>query len=166
MEKIIEFLTWAEEKGWEVKKRIDRELTLTNEIANRYPVIPEQFDQFLKRVDTCVAADEKSWFLCVNDYNREVELAFSWDEFKKISLESACDDDSWKQEITKFWDRYLPIALSVRNGYTYYAIDLGSEFGSIVCGSEPEFEEAEQIASSFNQFLDKIMKNSVNFASF
>ncbi|MCC8437763.1 SMI1/KNR4 family protein [Brevibacillus sp. M2.1A] len=83
-----------------------------------------------------------------------------------MSLESACDDDSWKQEITKFWDRYLPIALSVRNGYTVYAIDLGSEFGSIVCGYEPEFEEVEQIASSFEQFLDKIMKNSVNFSSF
>lgn len=80
----------------------------------------------------------------------------------KVSLESACDDDSWKQEITKFWDMYLPIALSVRNGYT----DLGSEFGSIVCGYEPEFEEVEQIASSFHQFLDKIMKNSVNFSSF
>ncbi|BAH45427.1 hypothetical protein BBR47_44500 [Brevibacillus brevis NBRC 100599] len=79
-----------------------------------------------------------------------------------VSLESACDDDSWKQEITKFWDMYLPRALSVRNGYT----DLGSEVGSIVCGYEPEFEEVEQIASSFDQFLDKIMKNSVNFSSF
>ncbi|WP_370511691.1 hypothetical protein [Brevibacillus sp. AG162] len=60
----------------------------------------------------------------------------------------------------------MPIALSVRNGYTYYAIDLGNEFGSIVCGSEPEFEEVEHIASSFDQFLDKIMKNSVNFSLF
>ncbi|MBY0086417.1 MULTISPECIES: hypothetical protein [Brevibacillus] len=62
MEKIIEFLTWAEEKGWEVQKRINGELTLTNEIVNRYPVISEQFIQFLKLVDTCVAEDEKSWF--------------------------------------------------------------------------------------------------------
>lgn len=60
----------------------------------------------------------------------------------------------------------MPIALSVRNGYTFYAIDLGSEFGSIVSGYEPEFEEVEQIVSSVDQLLDKFMKNSVNCPSF
>jgi hypothetical protein len=48
-----------------------------------------------------------------------------------MSLDSAEGDTEWKQEITKFWDRYLPIVLSVRDGYSYYATDTHNENNSI-----------------------------------
>ena len=49
--------------------------------------------------------------------------------------------------------------MSVGNGYEYYAIELDS--GIIVSGFEPEFEEAETVADSFDEFLEKLMNNEL-----
>lgn len=96
-----------------------------------------------------VSADETSWFLCCDDYNGTSESAFKWNEFENLSLEAAGDDSEWKEEIRQWWDKRLPIIISVREGYSFYAIDLEGGNGRIVRGEEPEFEEAEVVADSF-----------------
>ena len=84
-------------------------------------------------------------------------------EFELLSLEAAMDDESWKSEITRWWDSYLPIVLSVENGYSFYAIDLTNDKGAIVHGYEPEFEEVEKVANTLEEFLELIMSNSIEF---
>ena len=86
-----------------------------------------------------IAPDGKAWFLSTNDYFGKSDLAFSWNEFEKISLDSAEGDTEWQQEIIKFLGRYLPVFLSVRNGYSFYAIDTQSLNGTVVYGIAPEF---------------------------
>lgn len=100
--------------------------------------------------------------MSINDYCGSSDLAFSWNEFEKISLNSAEGDDDWKQEIIKFLDRYLPVIISVRSGYAYYTIDTKSSSGVVVYGFEPEFEEIEEVSNYFNEFLDLIIKNIID----
>ena len=49
--------------------------------------------------------------------------------------------------------------LSVKDGYAYYAISMKD--GSIVQGTEPEFEECTPVTSSFADFLEKIIKSEL-----
>jgi len=157
MEEIERFVKWAEENGWMVQRRNTNELELPQDVILRYSNISNEYKQFLTFVDTCIAPDEKSWFLCLNDYKGIGDSAYRWNEVEKMCLYEAEDDDEWKEEITQFWDTHLSILFSVRSGYTYYALDTESELGAIVSGYEPEFEETDMIASGFFEFLDKIM---------
>lgn len=78
-----------------------------------------------------------------------------------ISLEAAQNDSEWKTEIISWWDRYLPIVMSVQGGYSFYAIDLSDKKGRIVKGHEPEFEEVKKVADTLSDFFVLIMKNKI-----
>jgi hypothetical protein len=158
---IKKFINWTEVKGWKLANRNDSNIVLPAHITERFQSIPEDFKSFLEMIDILIAPDEKVWFLSINDYCGSSDLAFNWNEFEKISLDSADGDNEWKQEIIKFWDRYLPVVMSVRNGYSYYAIDTQSTKNVVVYGYEPEFEEVEEVANSFSEFLELIMKNII-----
>ena len=105
--------------------------------------------------------DEKTWFLCQNEYNNISDLAFKWNEFEKLSLEVAEDDKELKKDIKQWWDKKLPIIISVKDGYTFFAIDLENNSGEIVRGEEPEFEETKVVANSFFEFLDMVIKEKI-----
>lgn len=49
--------------------------------------------------------------------------------------------------------------MSVKNEYSFYAIDILSK--KIVYGCEPEFEEVEIVADDFLKFLELIMKREI-----
>jgi len=49
--------------------------------------------------------------------------------------------------------------MSVKDGYSYYAVSMKD--GSIVHGSEPEFEECETAATSFEDFMRKIVVGQI-----
>lgn len=51
--------------------------------------------------------------------------------------------------------------MSVKNGYSFYAIDLDSETSAIIKGEEPEFEEAEIVAKDFYEFLNMLMSSKI-----
>ncbi len=53
-----------------------------------------------------------------------------------------------------------PNDLLLKRGSVYYAISMND--GSIVYGSEPEFEECKIVANSFEDFLLKIMKCEIS----
>ncbi|MCM1508923.1 MAG: hypothetical protein NC177_17585 [Ruminococcus flavefaciens] len=99
--------------------------------------------------------DCSAWFLCRKDYeNSENPDGFSWNEFEKISLESA-ESDGEKEKIKKWWECHLPVAMSVNGEYTFLAIDL--ENGSIVQGYEPDFEATETVAGNFEELIKMII---------
>lgn len=114
---------------------------------------------FISTVKSMINDDETTWFLCKNNFDMQIEDSFRWNEWEIISLESAENDIEWETEIKKFWNIHLPIIMSVKDGYSYYAISI--ENGSVVHGGEPEFEECKIVANSFEEFQLKIMKREI-----
>jgi len=55
----------------------------------------------------------------------------------------------------------MPIVFSVGDDYLYFALDTQDRSGSIVQGFVVDSGEYIVIASSFYEFLDKIMNNQV-----
>ncbi len=153
---IRKFNEWLKAQAWKVTLNESMNLCLNEEFIKRYSCISSEYQEFLRYFNEVISDDEKTWFLCSNEYNNTSKLAFRWNEFEELSLEATKDDEEWKEEIKRWWDKKLPIIMSVRDGYSFFAIDL--ENGTIVRGEEPEFEEIEIVAKSFYEFLDMMMK--------
>ena len=130
-------------------------------ITERYHSLPALWLQFIGEVRELFSPDETVWFLCAEDYDTRLDHAWRWNEWEQLSLENAEGDPDWTREIKAFWHGHLPIVLSVRNGYAYYAISMAD--GSVVYGSEPEFEECETVAGSFAEFLERVMDGTIPF---
>ena len=147
------------EQGWDIKLNKEQGKYLPEAITNRYTNIPKLWLEFIANVKYMVSPDETVWFLSAGDFDIQGDKAFQWNEWELISLESADGDIEWESEIKKFWSNHLPIVMSVKGGYSYYAISM--QDGSIVQGCEPEFEECEFVAHSFAAFIERIAKNEL-----
>jgi len=158
---IKQFINWAEEKKWDIIEQSKTNLNLDKEVVTRYKEIPNEYMLFMKMVERCVTPNDKTWFICESEFNNKSETAFKWNEFELLSLEAAENDAAWKSDITKWWSNYLPIVMSVDDGYSFYAIDITNEVGTIVRGYEPEFEEVEKVASNLDEFFELIMSNAI-----
>jgi hypothetical protein len=121
---------------------------------NRYPNIPEEIKAFLSSFRNAETKDGQAWLLSASDFLSSSDGDFSTDEFEKMSLAAAEDNLKWRQEIIEFWNKHLPIYMSVKNGYEYIAYNLETE--KFVEGIEPEFEETTEVASSISGFLKYI----------
>ncbi|MDE6387221.1 MAG: SMI1/KNR4 family protein [Lachnospiraceae bacterium] len=153
------FMAYMKEHGWNIEVNEMQNVSLPEAITSRYTNIPKQWLEFAKNIKQMISADETMWFLCSEDFNMQEIGAFQWNEWELISLESAKGDTEWENEIKKFWDNHLPIVMSVKGGYSYYAISIKD--GSVIHGAEPEFAECEAVASSFTDFMEKIVKNEL-----
>ncbi|MCI8775507.1 MAG: SMI1/KNR4 family protein [Lachnospiraceae bacterium] len=153
------FMAYMKEHGWNIELNEMQNVSLPEAITSRYTNIPKQWLEFAKNIKQMISADETMWFLCSEDFNMQDAGAFQWNEWELISLESAKGDTEWENEIKKFWDNHLPIVMSVKGAYSYYAISIKD--GSVIHGTEPEFAECEVVASSFTDFMEKIVKNEL-----
>lgn len=154
---IERFLEYMKSQGWTVET--GETPPLPKEITVRYHDLPNQWLQFIGGVRKMFSADEATWFLCAEDYDTRLDHAWLWNEWETLSLKAAEGDKEWADAIKSFWDEHLPIVLSLRDGYAYYAISMTD--GSVVYGAEPEFEECEQAAASFPEFLERIMDGTI-----
>jgi hypothetical protein len=138
--------------NWEiVGAQRDARSTLPAALA-RYHEPSADYLRFVGSIEKCVHPSGDSWFLGLQDFAGTTDSAFSWDEFEKQSLEASKGDDSWQKEIRRFWDKVLPIAISVRSGYAYLGLCMDSaDFGAVVLGREPEFEEITPVVPSFQE---------------
>lgn len=153
------FVEHMKEAGWTVELYESQNKHITSTITARYKHIPKQWMEFIETVQCMMNAEETVWFLCANDFETQSDGAFQWNEWEKIGLESAANDKEWESRIKTFWDNHLPIVMSVKGCYSYYAISMKD--GSVVQGAEPEFEECEIIAPSFIAFTEKIGKGAL-----
>ncbi len=142
--------------GWNL--RIASESgNLPPEILARYPALPSALSQFLGEIELCVNSDDTAWFLTPREFEGSSESAFAWNEFELMSLEAAEGDPSLEAEVSAFWDAHFPFLLSVRDGYSFFAVSLkGPRRGAVVHGREPEFESVSMVASTFPAFLKQI----------
>lgn len=157
-----QFAEWLKSNKWYVVENPDRKIKIVDSINRRYD-LDEQYIELLKIFKRIISPDEKMCFLCCDEYNEESDLAFKWNEFERLSLESAQEDHEWQAEITEWWDSKFPIIISVKDGYSYYAIDMKENRGKVVKGEEPEFEQAEIIAESFYEFLELVIEGNITF---
>jgi len=96
------------------------------------------------------SSDETVWFLSRDDYSSTGAVStFAWNEWEQLSIQAATTDDE-ALAVSRFWERHLPILLSVRNGYEYLAV---RDDGAVVHGTEPEFEEAVVVFPHFEDLL-------------
>ena len=158
MEKINDFIKWAKNNSWNIICENNDIKYLPKTVMERYN-IPNEYKTFLENIKICTNAEENIWFLCIDDYLREEENTFRWNEFEKISLEAAENDEKMINEIKKYWDKHFPIVFNVRGEYEYYAINIENE--KIVYGYEPMFEENKIVANNFKAFLEKIMNKEI-----
>lgn len=154
------FGAYMKENGWGIEWNDTQGESLPEAITNRYRNIPEQWLGFISRYKYMVSSDETMWFLCAEDFDIQGDKAFQWNEWELLSLGSAEGDTKWQDRIREFWDNHLPIVMSVKGGYSYYAIAIKD--GSIVHGAEPEFEECEVVAVSFMDFMEKIVNRGLS----
>lgn len=130
----------------------------------RYPLLPADYEDFLHSFSVLANTSDTTWFNSITDFNETYpDSAFKWNEFELQSLE-AFDGDSENQEIVRdFWNKHLPIILSVNNGYSFFAIAVSDEnFGKIYFGEEPEYEEVELVANDFTSFIEKLKQGSLD----
>ena len=143
--------------GWKIA-RLDRNAPLPSTVAQRYAWAPCGVMDFVAGIGEAMSPDDKAWILSAVDYAGTSEKAFAWNEWELIELSAAEDDDSWKSEVTHFWDQHLPILMSLKDGYAYFAIEQTNN--TVVVGEEPEFEETTPLAASLSELLEMIAARS------
>ena len=155
------FKLWLKENDWIVELNTNKFDYKENSILNKYNNIPATFINILKEYSNISSKDDTTWFICGKDYLDESDDAFRCNEFELMSLEAAGENEKWKIEIKDWWRKKLPFIMSVSGGYSYYAIDLEENKGTIIFGREPEFEDGIVVAKDFDEFIDKIIKKEV-----
>ena len=156
---IDKFINCMKNRGWTVEMNEEQRFCLPEPMKSRYTDYPKSWVEFVSTVQSMIRGDEEAWFLCTEDYDVQGDKAWQWNEWELLSLEAAEDDAGWKEEIREFWDRHLPFFLSLEGGYAYYAFSMKD--GSVVHGAEPEFEECETVADSFEDFMEKMMSGRI-----
>ena len=147
-----EFMEWAKNNGWNVMSN-DEKTDLPDAIKRRYD-IPAQWYSFICSFQVCEDQSATKWFLTPKDYFQQ-EDGFQWNEFELQSLEYTDNESS----VISYWDKHLPIFMSVDGEYSYYAIN--TENGNVVNGYEPEFEGSSVVADDFEAFIGKIVSGEI-----
>jgi hypothetical protein len=114
--KCSEFISWAKDNEWDIIVKSEAELKLNDSLTSRYKQIPESYIEFLKIIKQCFTPNEKTWFICEDEYNNNSDIAFKWNEFEILSLEAAEKDKGWKTEITSWWNKY-GVSVKYKDGY-------------------------------------------------
>ena len=129
----------------------------------RYPNLPNDYKSFLNEFVLVANKEDTTWFLSVTDFNDEaLEEGFAWNEFELQSLTVFEGDEVSQAVVREFWDAHLPIVLSVKGGYSFFAIGVAEvNFGKIYFGEEPEYEDVVFVADSFTKFFDQIKRKEL-----
>jgi hypothetical protein len=153
-QELEDFLALLRSFGWEVVLRNEGKLDLGEEFNSRYRKIPEDHLKFLERVALCANSASNVWFLGEGDYNGTAGHAFAWNEFETMSFEGYELDQNSLEKIRKFWREHFPFMLSVHSDYAFLAICVSADdYGAVVAGYSPEFEDAFRVCDSFGKFV-------------
>jgi hypothetical protein len=142
--------------NWTVQLAAER-VPLPAAIDARYGAIPQAVRAFLEQLEVCTGGDERAWFLGSADYAGQGDSAFAWDEWERISADEA--DAMSAAQSRAFWDAHLPILQSVDGDYAYLAVCVDSasaDYGHVVRGDGPAFEDASVVCRSFDELLSLI----------
>jgi hypothetical protein len=137
-------------------------MELSPGFLNRYPVIPADYLAFICDLRSCANQGENAWFNTVHNFNETADSAFRWNEFELMSLEAA-ENEQRRKVITEFWDKNLPVVLSVKGHYSHFSICLDKQrYGQVGFGNAPEFENIKPVAASFTDFMHKLATQTLD----
>jgi hypothetical protein len=143
-------------ENWIIENRIIPlgRLSSLGEVSYDISQIPSDYISFIEEYISFANSKENAWFLMLEDFSGQGKSAFAWNELEKQSLDAALDDADEKK-IRKFWERHLPILLSVKDGYSFLAMEFKENNERvIVSGREPEYENTSHVCGSFSDLLD------------
>jgi len=140
--------------GWSVE-RLSQRQTLPDEILKRYPGMPLDHREFVETTGIVASPSATAWLVTSCVFTGTSDLAYAWNEWEQQSLEAAEKDLALRTSIERFWDRHLPIVMSVKSGYAYLALDLNTL--QIVRGEEPLYEESSLLASSLHEMFSLVV---------
>src|SRR5947207_2324529 len=147
-------------KGWDVRLQ-PRPKPCPDHVITRYGWLPKDILAFLEETEAIVSPDSKSWFNTSTDLSGQSGAAFSWNQWELDSLAAAENFPKLQDGIRDFWDQHFPVMISVKDGYAHFAIQKPDLV--IVCGEEPEYEEATTVAASFADFLKELCADKNQF---
>lgn len=136
---------------------------LNTAFRSRYPTLPLDYERFLHTFSLLNNISDTTWFNSIADFNETyTESDFKWNEFELQSLEAFEGDSENLAIIRDFWSKHLPIILSVKNNYAFFAIGVSKDnFGKIYFGEEPEYEEVKLVATDFTSFIENLKVGSL-----
>lgn len=147
-------LTELRKRGWVIKEAADVLALLPEQIRGRYPAVPPAVEQFLRSFEVCHNATEDAWMLTPADFRKTDAEGFRWNEYEFMAIEAAEGEADRQSEVRAFWDEHLPIMMAVHSDYDYLAVRLAQpNFGSIVHGYAPEWDNPSVVSRSFEEFL-------------
>lgn len=124
--------------------------------AERLECLPHDLRRFLGCFRVLSNTAGTKWLWSAEDFCKEITAAedFSWNSLEALSLEACGNDDTWADEVRRFWSRHTPIMMSVSGDYEYVAYCHAEvNAGTYVHGRGPEFEEVEKVATSLSQLV-------------
>ena len=136
--------------GWKSELLTWRE-PLPSHVMSRYPAIPEDYLEFVETTKSVIAPGDIAWLVTTRVFAGKAGVAYAWNEWEQQSIEAADGHPSLKAGVHKFWDKHLPVLMSVKSGYAYFALDMDTF--QVVCGEEPEYEEPSVLASSLDEMF-------------
>ncbi|MCR1783168.1 hypothetical protein KVF89_11545 [Nocardioides carbamazepini] len=137
-----------QEAGW----TYEPSLSAADGLPSALQTAPETAIHWVSSFSLLSSPDEAVWFLSRDDYSKETESAFAWNELEQLSAQAAATNDE-AVAVSRFWKRHLPILLAVRSGYEYLAV---RDDGAVVHGTGPEFEEAVVVFPHLEDLLRHI----------
>jgi hypothetical protein len=142
--------------GWNVRTRRPRAPRLPLALRERHAPLPGPYEAFLRACTRCHSPDRTVWFLCEADLGVTDPAGFRWDEWERLSLETAAADRDaeFAARVRAFWARHLPVLLSVHSDHAYLAIETST--GRVVSGASPDFEDVTLVCDSFDQVFGLI----------
>ncbi len=153
VETLVEELRAA---GWQIRRAHERR-AMPAQLLQRYPRLPSAVSSLLMTLEGCSSPGETAWLLTAPDFLGTSDSAWQWNAFELMSLEFSGDDSDQRDDVVAFWDKHFPVLLSVKTGYSYFAVSLeDSDFGSVVHGFEPLFEDCVPEAPDFSAFLSRL----------
>lgn len=131
----------------------------------RYANLPTSYQDFLNTFSTLTNPSDTTWFNSIRDFNGESSVGnFAWNEFELQALATYVDEPATFQKVQQFWNRHVPIVLSVKCCYAHYSMALSPEnYGKIYYGTEPDYEELCWVANSFEEFIQLIITKEISF---
>jgi hypothetical protein len=149
--------------GWECDGSIVHEPGWP--LAGRYGFMSNDYVNFLSSFASLVRSDQGAWFLSKDDYLGKSGSAHRWNQVEVDCLSGSNNDLTWQAEIRSFWDKHCPIGLQVVGRYSYVAI---RQDAVVVIGAEPEYENTNELAPSFSEFLldvsaDRVKEDFMEF---
>jgi len=117
--------------------------------SRQNPEEPPDYAAVIEHTRTICSPHDKAWLLTASDFVGTAETGHAWNEWERDSLEAAGGDQWWRRSIEAFGNDHLPVLMSVKAGYAYFAIEKSTL--RVVCGEEPEYEDTTVVASSVKE---------------